>query len=231
MTQHDFTGPIRSTRNMRRQRLETKFTALWFLAAALLTSANAHETKESKSQLTTRPTVRTVSGVVRGVTEADVSSFKGIPYAAAPVGANRWRPPQPMQTWEGERDASKFGADCAQRGFGSASIRENSSEDCLFINLWKPAGAAPEAKLPVMVWIHGGAFVFGSGSSPDSSGVQFARQGVILITFNYRLGRLGFFAFPALSKEHPEEPKGNYAYMDQIVAQKLVQKNIAAFGE
>jgi para-nitrobenzyl esterase len=81
-----------------------------------------------------------------------------------------------------------------------------------------------------MVWIHGGAFVFGSGSSPDSSGVQFAKQGVLLITFNYRLGRLGFFAFPALSKEHPEEPKGNYAYMDQIAALKWVQKNIAAFG-
>ena len=90
--------------------------------------------------------------------------------------------------------------------------------------------AAPGAKLPVMVWIHGGAFVFGSGSWPGSSGVQFARQGVILVTFNYRLGRLGFFAFPALSREHPEELKGNYAYMDQIAALTWVQRNIAAFG-
>ena len=90
--------------------------------------------------------------------------------------------------------------------------------------------AAPATKLPVMVWIHGGAFVFGSGSSPGSSGVQFAKQGVILVTFNYRLGRLGFFAFPALSREHPEELKGNYAYMDQIAALKWVQRNIAAFG-
>jgi para-nitrobenzyl esterase len=206
--------------------LEMKITLLWLLGVAVF-SANA---QESKPEHASRPTIRTASGLIRGVTEGDVSSFKGIPYAAAPVGANRWRPPQPLQSWEEERDASKFGADCAQRGFGSTSIRENSSEDCLFINLWKPATASPEAKLPVMVWIHGGAFVFGSGASPDSSGTQFARQGVILITFNYRLGRFGFFAFPALSKEHPGEPKGNYAYMDQIAALKWVQQNIAAFG-
>jgi para-nitrobenzyl esterase len=145
------------------------------------------------------------------------------------VGEFRWRPPQPVDSWQGELDASKFSPSCAQAGWGAApgSIQAGSSEDCLYLNVWRPANASKNAKLPVMVWIHGGGFTGGNG---NTSGDGFAKKGVILVSINYRLGRLGHFAFPALSKEHPEEPKGSYAFMDQIAALQWVQKNIAAFG-
>src|SRR5690606_8950653 len=150
-----------------------------------------------------------------------------------PVGEWRWRPPQKALIWTGVRQATEFGADCMQGRFGpppppGAPPARVPSEDCLYLNVWRPAAAA--ARLPVMVWIHGGGFVGGSGASPFTSGAQLAKQGVVLDSINYRLGRFGFFAFPALSRERPEELKANYAYMDQIAALQWVQRNIAAFG-
>jgi para-nitrobenzyl esterase len=185
----------------------------------------------------TPPQVRVETGDLQGVVADGVASFKGIPYAAPPVGDLRWRPPQPAAPWTGVREAVDFGADCMQGRFGpppaatpGAPPPRVPSEDCLFLNVWRPASATSGAKLPVMVWIHGGGFTGGSGASPNTSGVEFAKQGVVLVSFNYRLGRFGFFAFPALGRERPGETKGNYAYMDQIAALKWVQRNIAAFG-
>ncbi len=179
------------------------------------------------------PVVRMEGGDVQGVVADGVESFKGIPFAAPPVGEWRWRPPQKALIWTGVRQATEFGADCMQGRFGpppppGAPPARVPSEDCLYLNVWRPAAAT--ARLPVMVWIHGGGFVGGSGASPFTSGAQLAKQGVVLVSINYRLGRFGFFAFPALSRERPDELKANYAYMDQIAALQWVKRNIAAFG-
>ncbi len=194
------------------------------IAAVILLSLVAYISSAQSNS----PVVQTASGKVSGVTEGDVSYFKGIPYAAPPVGENRWRPPQPVTPWKDVLDATKDCADCPQRAWPGSTAKQ--SEDCLFLNVWTSATVTKKSKLPVMFWIHGGAFVGGSGSGPGSAGTAFVKQGVILVTINYRLGRLGHFAFPALSKEHPEEFKGSYAFMDQIAALKWVKENIATFG-
>jgi para-nitrobenzyl esterase len=166
-------------------------------------------------------------GDVAGVTAGAVESFKGIPFAAPPVGDLRWRPPGPGPSWTGVKTADAFGPICMQgrRGFFAQSPM---SEDCLTLNVWRPAGAKPGARLPVMVWIYGGAFVQGSSATPFYDGAHFAEKGVVLVSFNYRLGRFGFFAHPAL--DGGPGPIANYGLMDQIAALQWVKANIAAFG-
>jgi para-nitrobenzyl esterase len=205
------------------------------LAGLAAIGAGTAASSQTTPALQAPPVVRVEDGELQGVVDDGVASFKGIPFAAPPAGDLRWRPPQPVAKWTGVRQAADFGADCMQGRFGpppapGAPPAPVPSEDCLFLNIWRPASATPTAKLPVMVWIHGGGFVGGSGASPFTSGGQFAKQGVLLVSFNYRLGRFGFFAFPALSRERPDETKGNYAYMDQIAALQWVKRNIAAFG-
>ena len=174
-------------------------------------------------------TVDTAAGAVSGSSEAGVSAFLGIPYAAPPVGENRWRAPQPVEPWQGTRDATRYGSDCAQAPFppDAAPNRTTPTEDCLFVNVWTPQGASPNDKLPVMVWIHGGGFVNGGTSPAIYSGHNFARDGVILVSVNYRLGRYGFFAHPALAAEGFG---GNFGFLDQIAALEWVRDNIVAFG-
>jgi para-nitrobenzyl esterase len=166
-------------------------------------------------------------GALKGVVSGDVVAFKGIPFAASPVGDLRWRAPQPEASWTGVRDATAFGPACLQGGQFNMAMGA-SSEDCLTVNVWAPAHPATK-KLPVMVWIYGGGFVGGSSGAPFYDGSNFARDGVILVSLNYRLGRLGWFAHPALTKEG-KGPLGNYGLMDQIAALKWVQANIGAFG-
>lgn len=169
-------------------------------------------------------------GKLEGVAAGGVLAYRGIAYAAPPVGALRWRAPQPAPSWRGVRVADAYGHDCAQLPFpqDSAPLRTTPSEDCLYLNVWRPvAKAAPR---PVMVWIHGGGFVTGGSSPAVYDGATLASQGVVLVSFNYRLGRLGFFAHPALTAESPDQPLGNYALMDQLAALRWVRRNIARFG-
>jgi para-nitrobenzyl esterase len=166
---------------------------------------------------------------------AGIRVFKGIPFAAPPVGALRWRPPRPMPKWSGVRSASKFGAVCIQppgQGRLNIALTEGSppaSEDCLYLNVWTGAAAASE-KRPVMVWFFGGAFTEGAGSAPLYDGDALARKGVVVVTMNYRLGPYGFFAHPALTAESAHEASGNYGLMDMLASLRWVQNNIAAFG-
>lgn len=195
-----------------------------FAAAVLMTTP----------ALQSEPNPRAVvaQGTLVGRRADGVTSFKAIPYAAPPVGPLRWRAPRPPEPWSGERDAGQVGPICIQPpsegdpGVGPLPM----SEDCLTLNVWTPEGRGEEP-LPVMVWIHGGGLNNGSGTAELYDGTNLAKRGQVVVTINYRLGRLGFFDHPALAAERaPGEPAGNYGLMDVVTALRWVQRNAAAFG-
>jgi para-nitrobenzyl esterase len=187
------------------------------------------------------PSVQTKYGTVLGVINDNktVVTFKGIPYAAPPVGDLRWREPQAPPSWEGVRDGSKFCASCMQkRAFNwlperpypeEFLVQDSISEDCLYLNIWTPAKTASD-NLAVFVYIHGGGYTEGSGSIAVYDGEELAKKGIIVITINYRLGVLGFLAHPDLTAESPNHVSGNYGLLDQIAALKWIRENISAFG-
>lgn len=171
-------------------------------------------------------------GVISGSTANGVRIFKGIPFAAPPVGELRWKPPQPVEPWAGVRAADEYGAQCPQLPYAQDSPYysppRKEGEDCLYLNVWTAASAGE--KRPVMVWIHGGGLTRGTGATTTYHGAALARKGVVVVTFNYRLGALGYLAHPELTAESPQHSSGNYGALDQIAALKWVQKNVAAFG-
>tara|TARA_B110001454_G_scaffold189118_1_gene187534 strand:- start:2652 stop:4244 length:1593 start_codon:yes stop_codon:yes gene_type:complete len=179
------------------------------------------------------PVAQTEAGLVQGVgcEHRPVHVFKGIPFARPPLGALRWQPPQPVVPWDGIRLAKEAGPACVQTATPPQAFytvdQSLMSEDCLYLNIWAPEDAAG---LPVMVWIHGGALIWGAGSDPWYDGTALAEKGVVVVSFNYRLGILGYFSHPELSAESPHCASGNYGTLDQIAALQWVQRNIAAFG-
>jgi len=169
--------------------------------------------------------VQTGLGTVQGIFENGLTVYRGIPFAAPPVGDLRWRAPQPAAKWDGVRQVTKFGPTPIQ-GPGSGP---DMSEDCLYLNVWTPAKSAGD-RIPVLVWIYGGGFSFGSTSDPGYNGEQLAKKGVVFVSIAYRVGQLGFLAHPELSAETTNHVSGNYGLLDQIAGLRWVQKNIAAFG-
>jgi para-nitrobenzyl esterase len=177
--------------------------------------------------------ITTANGVIAGSEDSisGIRSFKGIPFAAPPVGQLRWQPPHPVSPWQGVYDATHFGPRAMQLPvFGDMAFRSNGmSEDCLYLNVWTPTRSETEA-LPVLLYFYGGGHIAGDGSEPRYDGAELAQQGIIVLTANYRLNIFGFFAHPDLSQESPYHASGNYGLLDQVAALQWVHENIAAFG-
>ena len=200
----------------------------YFALGCFLTVASAHAAIEDP--------VRLEAGLVAGgeTTATGVRVFRGLPFAAPPIGERRWRAPQPVAPWDGVRDASKFGNVCVQRATVYTNIANmegspDMSENCLYLNVWTPAGSAAD-RLPVMVFFYGGAFTDGGGAAPLYDGTALAERGAVVVTMNYRLGPFGFLAHPALTAESGYASSGNYGILDMVASLEWVNSNVAAFG-
>ncbi len=203
------------------------FIVLLLLGAGLAPGATAQSAREAAANR-----VKIANGTLEGVTEkSGIRSFKGIPFAAPPVGDLRWKEPQPARNWPGVRKADKFGPRAMQRAvFGDMNFRSDGmGEDCLYLNVWTPAKTGNE-RLPVLVYFYGGGFMAGDGSEPRYDGESMAQKGMVALTVNYRLTVFGFLSHPELTKESGRNASGNYGLMDQSAALRWVQQNIAAFG-
>jgi len=211
----------------------TKYSGLFLLALIVMVACS---TKQQAND-DVWANVKTEGGLISGVFEDSVHIFRGVPYAAPPVNELRWRAPQPVKPWTGTRACVAFGASPMQsepKPFAMwtqefITPAKPLSEDCLFLNIWT-AAKSPDEKLPVLVWIHGGGFVSGSGACPVYDGAALAKAGVVYVSINYRLGVFGFMAHPKLTAESEHKSSGNYGLMDQVAALRWVKHNIAAFG-
>jgi para-nitrobenzyl esterase len=193
----------------------------------LIPGTTKEDTMESDS---TAWTITLDSGRISGLGADGYHSYLGIPFAAPPIGDLRWKAPQPVAAWSGIKEATEFGSACPQLPWPGINVDlDRMDEDCLYLNVWTPA-STPEAGLPVMVWIHGGGFQYGSASEIQYGGASLAKKGVVVVTANYRVGVWGFLAHPQLTAESPEGSSGHYGFLDQIAALEWVQRNIAAFG-
>ncbi|TWI63492.1 para-nitrobenzyl esterase [Pseudoduganella lurida] len=221
--------------------IRTASAGLVLAAATMATTAATNAATEAapNAATTAAPTahaapatiVQVDGGRIEGTLEDGIRAFKGIPYAAAPVGTLRWQAPQPVQPWTGVRSAGAFGNRCMQLPLYSDMVfrAAGMSEDCLFLNVWAPADATRK-KLPVLVYFYGGGLQTGDGSEPRYEGAAMAKAGIVALTVNYRLGVFGFFAHPELTAASPDKASGNYGLLDQSAALRWVKRNIAAFG-
>ena len=201
----------------------------FFTLAVFLTGLSGCQTPASSPE---DLTLRVDGGLISGTTlalDTQVRAYRGIPYAAPPVGDLRWKPPQPVENWQGLLEAHQFSPVCPQPLPEGATGAEEQSEDCLYLNVWTGAERADERR-PVMFWIHGGTLITGSGSRPTYDGARLARKGAVVVSINYRLGPLGYLAHPQLTAESEHGSSGNYGLLDQIAALEWVQQNITSFG-